>query len=166
MERWYVVRSHPHHEVRAAHHLRAQNFTVYLPCYRRRRRHARRVEVVRAPLFPRYLFVQMDIERCQWRSINGTIGVHYLLSDNEHPIPVSDATIESIRTRENDDGLVVVSPAGLRQGQHVRIIEGPFADYSGIFDSASDDDRVALLLDLLGRQVRIKIAVDSVEVAH
>jgi transcriptional antiterminator RfaH len=161
MQRWYVIHSHPHAEQRAAQHLRNQGFTVYLPCYRKRRRHARRTELMRAPLFPRYLFVRMDVEECQWRSISGTIGVHYLLRDGDFPLSVPDAVIDSIHKRENGDGLVVVEPQNIRIGQSLRIIEGPFADHSGLFETMIDN-RVALLLSLLGRQIRIKVSLESV----
>jgi transcriptional antiterminator RfaH len=166
MERWYVIHSQPHLEARAAHHLRNQAFEVYLPCYRRRRRHARRTEIIRAPLFPRYLFVRIDIEQQQWRSINSTIGVHHLLCDGERPLPVSDSVIASIREREDNDGVVVLAPCSLRCGETVRIVDGPFADYGGIFDTLIDEDRVALLLDLLGRRVRVQVPIAAIELSR
>lgn len=50
--RWFVVHTRTHAEKQAAAHLRNQGFTTYLPCYRKRRSHARRIEIVRAPVFP------------------------------------------------------------------------------------------------------------------
>jgi transcriptional antiterminator RfaH len=61
-ERWYVVHAQPNAEAKVVSHLRNQGFRPYLPRYRKRRRHARRVEDVAAPLFPRYLFVSLDVE--------------------------------------------------------------------------------------------------------
>src|SRR5947209_3993566 len=58
---WYVAQTHPRAEAKAAEHLDRQGFHVYLPNFRKRRRHARRVETVTAPLFPRYLFVSVDM---------------------------------------------------------------------------------------------------------
>ncbi|MGD9769432.1 MAG: transcription termination/antitermination NusG family protein, partial [Pseudolabrys sp.] len=55
--RWYAVQSQPNAENKAVAHLARQGFETYLPRYLKRRRHARRVETVAAPLFPRYLLV-------------------------------------------------------------------------------------------------------------
>ena len=77
--RWYVVQSHPHAELRAVAHLQRQGFETYLPRYRKRRRHARRIETVEAPLFPRYLFVSIDLATQRWRAIHSTIGVSHLV---------------------------------------------------------------------------------------
>ena len=77
--RWYVAHTQPHAENKAAVHLGRQGFVTYLPRYLKRRRHARRVDVVSAPLFPRYLFVQIDTAVQRWRSIYSTFGVSQLV---------------------------------------------------------------------------------------
>jgi len=79
MQQWYAVHTQASAEQKADFHLRNQGFEVYLPSYRKQRRHARRVDWIKAPLFPRYLFVRMDIETTPWRRIHSTIGVSYLL---------------------------------------------------------------------------------------
>ena len=73
--RWYVVQTHPHAESRAMEQLRQQGFVTYLPKLLKQRRHARKVETVIRPLFPRYLFVLVDITTQRWRAIHSTIGV-------------------------------------------------------------------------------------------
>jgi transcriptional antiterminator RfaH len=64
-----VVQTHPHAEAKAAAHLEHQGYSVYLPRYLKRRRHARRIEIVPAPLFPSYLFVVIDMFSRRWRAI-------------------------------------------------------------------------------------------------
>ena len=59
MRRWYVVHTQPQGESRAKANLERQGYEVYLPRCRKWRRHARRAEIVAAPLFPRYLFVRL-----------------------------------------------------------------------------------------------------------
>ena len=65
--RWYVAQTHRHAEAKATAHLGRQGFLVYLPRYRKQRRHARRIDTVTVPLFPSYLFV-LSGERL--RSVN------------------------------------------------------------------------------------------------
>ena len=63
MMSWYVAYTHARKECQALQHLRNQTFEVFLPLYRKTRRHAGRVETITAPLFPRYVFVGVDFER-------------------------------------------------------------------------------------------------------
>ena len=92
--RWYVVQTHPHAESKAASHLTRQDFETYLPRYRKRPRPARRIEMVAAPLFPRYLFVAVNMATQRWRSIQSTFGVSRLVCNGEYPAAVTDDVIE------------------------------------------------------------------------
>ena len=74
--------------MKACWHLARQGFETYLPRYLKRRRHARRVEMLPAPLFPRYLFVAIDMATQRWRSISSTIGVTQLVCAGDVPAPV------------------------------------------------------------------------------
>lgn len=166
MNRWYVVRTQPRRDERAAEHLGRQGFRVYLPCYTKRRRHARRVETVAAPLFPGYLFVQIDLGRARWRSVNGTIGVIHLVCHGEQPAPVPEGIIESLRAHEDENGLhTPASLMVLNPGAQLRIVDGAFYDCVGIYERMTADERVILLLDLLGREVKVRLPIGAVEAA-
>jgi transcriptional antiterminator RfaH len=80
---WYVVHTHPRAEAKALLNLDRQGFSCYLPRYLKRRRHARRLETVAAPLFPRYLFVALDLACQRWWSIRSTFGVADLVFNGE-----------------------------------------------------------------------------------
>jgi transcriptional antiterminator RfaH len=164
--RWYVVQTHAHAEAKAVAHLARQGFTAYLPRYLKRRRHARRIETVAAPLFPRYMFVAVD-KMCQrWRSIHSTIGVAYLVCNGDDPVAVADHVIETLKARENTQGFITLRPRPrFALGEKVRVLDGVFADCFGLFDGMKDSDRVAVLLDLLGRKVRLVLDEFSVVAA-
>src|SRR5262249_55482167 len=104
--RWYVVQTQPHAENRALQHLERQGYRTYLPRYLKRRRHARRVETVAAPLFPRYLFVAVDLASQRWRSIQSTVGVARLVCNGEAPAMVAGDVVAGLKRRENADGFV------------------------------------------------------------
>lgn len=161
MERWYVAETHPHAEAKALWHLERQGFTAYLPQYAKLRRHARRTDEVRAPLFPRYLFVRIDVARAAWRAIRSTVGVARLVSQGDAPAPVPEGVVEEIRERENERGLVLMAPH-FRPGQKLRILTGAFADQVGLFECASDERRVVLLLEMLGRRLQVRVPVETV----
>lgn len=161
--RWYVVHTHTRSESVALHHLGRQNFTAFLPQYEKRRRHARKVDWVRAPLFPGYLFVSMDVTLHRWRAIASTIGVTNLVCNGDTPAPVPQGIVEGLQIRANDDGLIVAEPKiPYRQGEQLQVLSGAFADQVGFFDCATDEERVILLLDLLGRQVKVRLPLEAV----
>jgi len=154
--RWYVVQTQPHGEAKAVWHLARQGFETYLPRYEKRRRHARRVETVAAPLFPRYLFVAIDLASQRWRSIQSTIGVSRLVCNGEDPAALADGIIDGLRRREDGRGFVQLERRPrFAIGEQVKIVDGIFASCLGLFDGISDGERVAVLLDLLGRKIRV-----------
>ncbi len=162
MKRWFVVRTHPNGEFKALGHIVRQGFDAYLPRYLKRRRHARKTDTVQSPLFPGYIFVGMDPEQARWRALNSTVGVSELICHSGRPAPVPDEIIDDIRMHEDERGYVVLSrQAALQRGDRVRITDGAMADQVGIFDAPSDQHRVFLLLDLLGRQVRVKMPLSA-----
>lgn len=163
---WYVVQTQPHGENKAVTHLSRQGFGAYLPRYLKRRRHARRIEIVPAPLFPRYLFVEIDRGAQRWRSIYSTVGVSRLVCQGELPTPISENVIDALKAREDDSGFIQLDQRPkFHPGDKIRVMDGAFTDCLGLYESMKDGDRVAILLDLLGRKVRVMVDVESVAAA-
>src|SRR6516225_6775768 len=122
--RWYVVQTHAHAEGKAAAHLARQGFDAYLPRHLKRRRHARRIETIAAPLFPRYLFVTVDMVCQRWRAIHSTIGVARLVCNGDDPVAVADDVIETLRAREDEQSFVTLRPRPrFTLGEKVRILD-------------------------------------------
>jgi transcriptional antiterminator RfaH len=164
--RWYVVQTQPHAESKAMGHLIRQDFAVYLPRHLKRRRHARKVDMVAAPLFPRYLFVTVDLETQRWRSIQSTTGVSRLVCNGDEPAPVPPAVVEALQGREDAGGFVQLERRPqFAPGERVRVVDGVFADSLGLFEGMADRERVAILLDLLGRKVRILLDEGAITAA-
>ena len=105
MTQWYAVQTQPRGEDRAVAHLLRQGFDIYLPRYAKKRRHARRVETVAAPLFPGYLFIHFDLATTPWRSVDGTRGVIRIVRNGDQPAALPEGIIENLRQHEDDSGL-------------------------------------------------------------
>ena len=163
MTSWFAVHTHARSESKALFHLQRQGFQAYAPQSRKRRPHARRIDYVPAPLFPRYIFVALEPGTTPWRAIQSTAGVCYLVCYGNTPTPVPDGFIDEVAAREDENGNVAIfSAAAIKKGQHVRVIDGAFADQTGLFDCVDDTERVVILLDMLGRQVKVRLSIDSV----
>lgn len=163
MKRWYAVYTQPRAEWLATEHLERQGFEVFFPRYLKRRRHARKVEDVLAPLFPRYLFAAFDLAEAGWRVIRSTRGVVDLVRNGALPLAVPACVIEDISCRLDDSGCVqLAEESRLRPGGRIRIEAGPFAECEAIFQALRDEDRVIALLSVLGREVKAEVPIDAV----
>lgn len=162
-QHWYAVYTRPRAEDQARRHLERQNFAVYLPVFTRTIRHARKVSQVSAALFPRYLFVRLDLAADAWRPVLSTSGVAGMVMQGDAPVPVPETVIAAIRAREGEDGKVTL-PArpAIAIGTKVTIEGGPFQDSIGLFEGQADDERVMVLLSLLGRNVRVTLPMATI----
>jgi len=156
-ERWYAVHTLPYAEKRAQAQLENQKFRVFLPQRHKTIRHARKLSMVIAPFFPRYLFVVLDLRVHQWRSINGTLGVSSLVMGGDLPCPVPSGIVESMLALSQPDGLLRFK-TNLKLGAPVRLAAGPFADQLGVLDRLDDSGRIRVLLNILGRQVPVLLS--------
>jgi transcriptional antiterminator RfaH len=163
---WYVVQTHPNAETKASWHLGRQGFETYLPRYLKQRRHARRIEDIAAPLFPRYLFVAVDIATQRWLSIDSTFGVTRLVRNGDRPAAVPVSILETLKCREDVNGFVQLDrrPRFL-PGDKVCVVSGAFRDCCGLYEGMSGHERVAILLELLGRKVRVVLGPAIIDAA-
>jgi len=164
--RWFVAHTHPNAEAKAKWHLDRQGFESYFPRYLKRRRHARRVETVAAPLFPRYLFVAVDLATQRWRSIYSTIGVTRLVCNGDEPTAVPRGIVEALKGREDASGFIKLDRRlPFRPGDKIRVLDGAFTSCLGLFEGMPERERIAILLELLGRKVRVVLDADLVAAA-
>ena len=163
MRHWYVVHCRVNSEQRAEINLERQDYEVWLPMYHKTRRHARRVETVLRPLFPRYLFVRLDLASQPWRPILSTFGVHTIVSTAEGPLAIDDEIVQALRARAGAEGVFEIARSAINPGDQVRVQGGPMADLEGIFQAELDADRVLILLKLMGREVRVSVDGGEVE---
>lgn len=163
MIRWYAANTHVNKEVLAAEQLKQQGFSVYLPKYMKFLSHARRNKLVTRPLFPRYLFVGAGPENLRWQAIQSTIGVSNLVCFGSSPAVVPPSIIEALKSKENEDGMITLKPkTAFKKGVPIKLISGPFYEQIGLFDHIDDKERVVILLNLMGRQVRVRSPIETV----
>jgi transcriptional antiterminator RfaH len=163
MAEWIVAHCHANAEIKAEIHLKRQGFEVYLPKIKTTRRHARRVETVVRPFFPRYLFIGFDGNSTHWRPICSTVGVSQLLTAGERPLVVPTWVIEQLHQREDKNGLFSgAEEKPFNKGDPVKITSGPLAEHAGIFDHLNDSQRVAVLLDIMGRKVKTLVPLEAI----
>ena len=163
---WYAVHTRPHAERTALQNLLQQGYSAYLPCYRAMVSHARRRQSVLRPLFPRYLFAGLDRAKMGWRPILSTFGVSGVVRAGDEPVSVAGEIVANLREREAA-GLFdrIATRRALRVGELVRVTAGAFEDLVGRLLELDDQNRVVVLLEVLGREVRTRLGAAAVEAA-
>jgi transcriptional antiterminator RfaH len=136
---------------------------VYLPTVAPRRR-ATSSSTSGEPLFPGYLFVNLDIRSDAWLAARSAPGIAYFLGCGDGaPSPLPDELIEAIRQRADQQGdRQPVIP--FRAGESVLIKDGPFAGIEAVFDGClSGRGRVRVLLEIVQRVVPVALDVHQLE---
>ncbi len=165
-EPWYAVQTKPRQEDRVRCWLgKHSGLMVFLPKVQDlRKRRSRRITVIE-PLFPSYLFVQMQMEPASWHAVRWAPGVKRIVATGDIPTPVPDEVIRILRDR---CGSGEVIPWGLQSrlqaGATVHVLHGPFAGLQGILErSASRGERIRVLLQLMGCLAPVEMDVTDVE---
>ena len=165
---WYVVHTKPQQEQLAVDNLTRQGYSVYLPRIKllKRNRRLRCQELRLEPLFPRYLFIQPGSSELSIAPVRSTLGVAALVRFGQAPAVLRYDVLLGIRefeARQNEAGLDAISP--FRDGERVLVVDGPLAGMEGLVSSVSDE-RVVVLMQLLGRDTRVNLSHDQLLVAH
>lgn len=154
MTGWLVARTQTNRERWAAENVARQGGEPYLPLIAARVRSGG-LDVVRPQcLFPGFLFVA---ETDQWHFLMGTYGVRDLIMGGVRPAVVPEAEIAKIRALESREGFVELPVRGLRGGDGVRVVAGPFMGRHGVFLGAGAAERRQVLLEFLGSKRKVLI---------
>jgi transcription elongation factor/antiterminator RfaH len=154
--RWYAIHTLPRREFGARAQLEAQSYAIFLPRHLKTVRHAHKLKTIDAPFFPRYLFVRLDLSRDRWHSINGTFGVAGIVMNRHRPMPVPEGIVESLQARLEADA-TTAGCDGLRIGQRVEVMVGPFANLVGELERFDGRARVRVLLQLMGSLASVSL---------
>lgn len=150
----------------AEQNLQRQGYEAYLPLIQQRRRRCGRWREVIEPLFPRYLFVRVRPGYDNIGPIRYTTGVQGLVRFTEEPAVVPDQIVESLR-RTADCNIGLHHPKGplFAPGDTVIIDEGPLAGLRAIILAETGQERVMILLKMLGRDNYINVERDLLRLA-
>ena len=157
---WCAARLMSRREAYATHCLGVAGFETYLPRLREQRTTRGRKVETRPPLFPGYIFILVVL---QWHAARWCPGVINLIMDGVTPARVPDHIIDEIRSRERNGLIELPKPPGLARGDRVRIVRGPFTDHLALYQGQTSQDRVAVLLTLLGGRHRTELPASAIE---
>lgn len=159
--RWYVVRTKLRKETVVEKRITDLGLEVFLPWLRSRRRIGTRYQWVVSPLFPGYIFCRLDL-LLSGKAVRYAPGVKDFVKFGSRIAEVGENVIKEIRDR-CPKGVAEIKPRPYRSGEPVMIREGPFAGLEAMFErEMMGSERVAILLELLGRQTRLVLSSEMI----
>ena len=154
MKNWYLIQSKPRQGQIAEQNLLNQDFTVFHP--------KAIINNKTVSLFPRYLFIQLDDKSQNWTPIRSTRGVSNFVRFGLQFAKVPDEVIDCIKDRHNQTVAKVVEFDRFKSGDKVQITEGAFTGCEAIFNCYDSDERLNVLMHLIGKQHKLVLQKESV----
>ena len=155
---WYVLQLKAGQGERALENLQNQDVRTFYPKIAVEKIRAGKRQKRLEPLFPGYLFIQIEQNDPMWAKLRSTRGVSRVVGFANRPAPLTNAVIHQIR--ESLDA--VSEQGGIRPGQTLELTEGPFKGLRAIFHAYDGDERAIVLIDFMQRQQTVKVDVSSV----
>ena len=165
--RWYLVRTKARSESIAQGQLERQGYDVYYPrAVRLTRCRGRAFERVE-PLFPRYVFVRLNVARQSLGPVRSTIGVSEIVRFGEKYAVIPEPVVSTlIDNADRVSGLHRLTEPRFVRGAPVHVSGGAFGGLEGVFERYEGEQRVLILLEVLGRQTRICMQANQVVAGH
>ena len=160
---WVLIYTKARQEIKANENLRRQGFKTFLPLIAPTNKNSEFNSPV--PVFPRYLFLQINFGLDNWTSIKSSYGVSNIVMFSEKFTSIPNNIIEFMRDKLNEAGIYKedISIVDYQKGDPVSIKDGRFAGIDAIFLSKKSKDRVRLLLKLINTSVVAEIATSNIE---
>jgi transcriptional antiterminator NusG len=108
-------------------------------------------------LFPSYILIEMEMSEEAWGLIENVPGVTHFVGSVKKPFPIPKKEVDRILGRmEKKEGIVPEVPFTL--GEHVRVVDGPFADFTGVVDEINPErGKVKVLVSIFGRETPVEL---------
>jgi transcriptional antiterminator RfaH len=162
---WFILQFKPNSHHLAAKNLTQQGFEIFLPLHDTTSRKSSRFINTSKPLFPGYMFIKFDRAESKWHKINSTYGVSRLITFN--------STIKSIPTKFVDNLMKRYDLSGkllpikkLKKGDQVKVLRGPFADFIATVETYETDQRISVLMNLMGRKTKMQTLTKDLQLQN
>ena len=167
---WFVVHTYSGYEERVRKHLEQRIklmdsddvFQIVIPTEEETEVKNGQRRKITKKILPGYVLVKMKMSDQNWNIVRNTPGVTSFVGSGTKPAPLPEDEINRIlKQMEAETPRVKV---GLRQGQSIRVIDGPFIDFMGVVDEVDEKKgKVTALLSLFGRETPVELDFLQVE---
>lgn len=116
-------------------------------------------------VFPGYVLIRMDLEKDKsvWGAVRNTNGVTGFVGSEGQPVPLSREEFAKITKRVNPVETVRKTTTDLVEGQVVKVVNGPLADFDGTVAEVNvDAGKVKVLVSIFGRETPVELSFAQV----
>lgn len=171
--KWYVVHAYSGFEAKVkqmleerirTYHMETLFGDIHVP-------HETVVELVRGQkktsnrkFFPGYVLVQMILNQDTWHLVRETPKVTGFLGDKIQPVPLSPDEVVRITSQVSEGTASPRAKMNFQQGETVKVIDGPFADFNGTVEEVKPEKgKVKVLISIFGRATPVELDFIQVE---
>jgi transcriptional antiterminator RfaH len=159
---WFIIQLKPNSHNQALKNLTRQGFETFLPLNDVTLRKASRFVTITKPLFPGYMFVSFDRAESDWHKINNTYGVSRLITFNSIIKSIPTIFIDHLMKRYDLSGKLIPVQK-LKKGDRVTVSKGPFANFIASVEEYETDQRISILMDLMGRKIKLQTPLNTIQ---
>ena len=163
-KKWFILQFKPNSHHQAAKNLTRQGFEIFLPLHDTTSRKLSRFINTSKPLFPGYMFIKFDRAESEWHKINSTYGVSRLITFNSILKSIPTTFVDHLKKRYDLSGKLIPVKK-LKKGDQVTVLKGPFANFIATVEKYEADQRIWILMDLMGRKTKIITPSDALKLS-
>jgi transcriptional antiterminator NusG len=109
-------------------------------------------------LYPGYVLVQMDMSDQLWHEVKNTPRVTGFVGGGNSPVPLTADEVNSILFRQQTSAERPRPKVNFERGEMVRIVDGPFANFSGKVDEINPErNTLRVLVTIFGRSTPVEL---------
>ncbi|NUM89674.1 MAG: transcription termination/antitermination protein NusG [Bdellovibrionales bacterium] len=114
--------------------------------------------------FPGYILVKMLLNEESWHLVKNTPKITGFVGDKHNPVPVPEAEILKMTNRISEGGARPKPKSSFKEGETVRVIDGPFNNFNGVIEDVNGDKgKVRVLVSIFGRSTPVELDFIQVE---
>ncbi len=155
---WFVAHTKPRCEKKLVEHCLRQHIAATLPCYDSAHKYRGKTVVFRKPLFPGYVFLQMEPTRRDTVRQNDYVANLLEVFDQETFVRQLNDILVALNSR-----LGVQLAPSIGAGMQVRIKTGPLQGMEGWVEQRYGMSTVLLRLDFINQAAAVKLEADQLE---
>lgn len=170
-KRWFVIHTYSGYEERVKKNLEqrikfmdseGEISQVVIPTEDEIEVRSGKRQTVTRKILPGYVLVQMKLSDQSWNIVRNTPGVTGFVGGGGKPSPLQEEEVGKIlKQMETETPKVKVS---FRQGESVRVTDGPFSDFVGTVDELNPQKgKIKVLLSLFGHETPVELDILQVE---
>ena len=173
IRQWYVIHTQTGQELKVKNSLEGKLqqgigsqwiSKILVPTERVAEIRAGKKRISERKFFPGYLIVEMEMNDESWHLVRTTAGVTGFIGAGRRPVPLSEDEVNEILKQTEARKDKPTPRVSFQKGEGVRVIEGPFTNFSGVIEEVNAArGKLKVLVSIFGRQTPVELEFWQVE---